>query len=517
MNGQDVNGNCLNGVCLNNVCSSPKQLGQVCKPGECGNGLQCSQGFCQKTGIKTGNEGAFCIPSGSPGCTIPLRCNDDNNTCVSGTQGFKDSCNNTDTFCISGLQCTRKECLFPTPPENCTVTQKCTTGYNCSSNKCLGGTGSMCSIDSQCSGNNCQKQNLSILTWEGGLTTTNDNVTVSTLPGWKPFTNLPPQVMFDRIVATTNGTSDTLWGLNTSDTVGGGGLYLLTNPSNGTWSKTSTANNQEVRFDCSERQSISGKFLTIATDRKDIYILIETDINEQQPTWDIKRVELNADHSINLVSVAGLDSPKADNIGEENNLIIKDITDFDINTDGDVVLIGNIPFSNPDFSLGINQIYVKRTDSMNFSLAKDSRSPDQFQTDIKFQLVRYYFLGSRIVNGQAIDNSMNIGYVERQPASDGDSGQDSESLMFLGAVESVIYPQDYLTNNYTIPDVAMGDFTSISSSDVWMNAIRLDNTNTSYLEIRGGSQYMIPGYNGPNSRLFVTLNNIYTQADGLCV
>ena len=70
---------------------------------------------------------------------------------------------------------------------------------------------------------------------------------VSKLPGWIPYTTLPHLVTFDKLIATTSNENDQLWGLSPSDFTGGGGLYLLTDPSTGTWSMTSAANTQDIK------------------------------------------------------------------------------------------------------------------------------------------------------------------------------------------------------------------------------------------------------------------------------
>nr|QBK90985.1 MAG: transmembrane protein [Pithovirus LCPAC201] len=498
--GKDINDNCLSGLCLNSICQPLKNLGQSCLTGQCQEGLTCSLGFCQITGINTSQEGAFCVPGGEPGCQVLLSCSVDTNTCVGGTEPLGGSCNGSDTFCQEGLICLNDVCSYPVPPGDCSTSQSCSNGYTCSNNKCLGQSGAICSVGSQCLSGSCSKNQLAIFKW--------NNQPVSTLVGigWSKVVDLPGGITFSRFVATTSGSMDTFWGLDFSDQPGQGGLYLLSNPTRGSWIKTISGTTQNISFDGQIQTTRTETILTISTDQSQIFALIKittTSVNTQSQVanvtmeWAIKRVELDVSNSANLISIPNFDPPRTIN----NDLI--EIIDFDINIVGDVVLIGST-----NLGQNSNQIYSK---GMGVNFFSQVSIPSSIQ---KIALVRFYFLAPNPNSaklGVVIDNSINIGYVTNTDSL-------KQQLLFTGTLIGNIYPSNSRTVDYDIIDVSIGQMDSISTSNIWLSVIGKDNpvTETSYLEVLEGKDFQIPGYIGMNSLLYTSPNFTYTQSEGIC-
>lgn len=488
----DVNENCLSGLCLNSVCKPLRTIGQSCQTGQCKEGLHCSLGFCQMVGTNTNQEGAYCASSGNPGCQTLLSCL--NNICVGGEEPLGGECNENGVLCQEGLICLNDVCSYPIPPGDCSRSQVCSNGYVCSNNTCLGQSGAICSINAQCLSGSCSKDRLAIFRW------IDQPLSVAVGIGWSKVVDLPTNITFSRFIATTSGTTDTFWGLDFSDQPAEGGLYLLSNPSRGIWTKTVSGTTQSISFDGQTQTTRTETILTISTDQSNIFALVKiitSSAGSVTTEWAIKRVELDVGNSASLIIIPNLDPPRT----IDNDLV--EVIDFDINILGDIVLIGSTMISGMN-----NQIYSKKAEVSFFSQVP---IPSTIQ---KLSIVRFYFLTPNLNSeklGVTIDNSTNIGYV----TDDNSLGQ---RLLFTGALVGDIYPSNSNSVDYDIIDVSIGQMDSITTSNIWLSVIGKDNpvTDTSYLEVLAGNGFQLPGYIGMNSLLYTTSNFTYTQSEGIC-
>ena len=495
----DINENCLSGLCLNNVCQPLKTLGQSCLTGQCKENLHCSLGFCQMVGTNTSQEGAFCFPGGEPGCQVPLSCST-TNTCIGGSEPLGGECGENDAFCQEGLICLNDVCSYPIPPGDCTRSQVCSNGYACSNNSCLGRAGTICAVNTQCLSGSCSKDKLAIFRW------IDQPVSVAVGIGWSKVVDLPTDITFSKFVATTSGTTDTFWGLDFSNQPAEGGLYFLSNPSRGIWTKTISGTSQNVSFDGQTQTTRTETILTISTDQSEIFALVKivtTSVNTQSQDqnitteWEIKRVMLDISNSASLMTIPTLNPPRTPN----NDLV--EIVDFDVNILGDVVLIGSQMIGGMN-----NQIYRKNIGVNFFSQVP---IPSTIQ---RLSIVRFYFLAPNQNSeklGVMIDNSTNIGYVTNDDSL-------KQQLLFTGALVGDIYPTGSNSIDYDIVDVSIGQMDAVTTSNIWLSVIGKDNpiTDTSYLEVLEGKNFQIPGYIGANSLLYTTSNFTYTQSEGIC-
>lgn len=167
---------CLSSVCSAGRCTSGKPAGQACsRNSECVTGTTCSIGYCQTTGVVTGERGAACNPDGSPTCNSGLACI--GGICIPVTQGVGEACDTSLATCIPPLLClngeTRAtcggmesncECSYPYSdesgvyrpnPNSCEQTGLCTSGYTCQGGRCLGIAGMACTFQPECA-NSCR-------------------------------------------------------------------------------------------------------------------------------------------------------------------------------------------------------------------------------------------------------------------------------------------------------------------------------------------------------------------------
>jgi hypothetical protein len=176
----DCVGQCINGFCSGGLPEGSACLSQICEPG-----LYCDPfGFCQPTGVITGEQNAFCIINGQPSCNPGLRCVSNLCTSTFGTLGS----NCLTEFCNDPLKCTQ----IPQPGtgettnlEVCTFVDDnvclttCPPNFACTSvgsiKKCLGSTGQACISNSNCSSGNCTSL-AGLLQWAGITGATWNNV-----------------------------------------------------------------------------------------------------------------------------------------------------------------------------------------------------------------------------------------------------------------------------------------------------------------------------------------------------
>ncbi len=173
---------CLSSLCDLGKCTAGRAAGQPCKQtSECVTGTYCSVGYCQPIGIATGQSGSSCASGSSPGCDTGLSCV--NGMCIPVSQGLGEVCDTEVFTCISPLVCldssnlsqcttlsTDCNCNYPysnesgiprPDPNTCTTTIDCTTGFTCSSGRCVGITGNACTFTPECS--------TSCLSGQGGI------------------------------------------------------------------------------------------------------------------------------------------------------------------------------------------------------------------------------------------------------------------------------------------------------------------------------------------------------------
>ncbi len=310
---------------------------------------------------------------------------------------------------------------------------------------------------------------------------------------------------------------------------------MLTDATSGTWSRTLPATSQQgpiVDMALGTQTTITRSILTIATDRTNIYALVEETsltipssgmMNGEttSQSWGIHRVQLLQDGSANLVTLPNLNPPLF------NGQPLVNIIDLDYNTEQDVVVVANTTLEQDTDS---NQLYSLKAGNANFNQIPISSFEAGNQTippPSAFSLVRFYFLesGNGTSNGSdnvsliaSVDNSINTAYV---PAADS-NGQPSftmgQQVRFTGSLEGAFFPKVGFERRFHIPDLAVGEFSNVGSSNLWLNVLGIDNplTDTSYQVVFAGSEFPMPGYNDTTSRLYVTSNNTYTMASGIC-
>lgn len=491
--------NCLpSDVCVNNVCVARKVQGEACTIGQCASNLVCSfgdctdqQGYCQAVGVDSCTLGAACTTNGTPGCDQGLFCNADTGMCELGGSGFGGSCNDTTEFCVSGLFCQDEICVFQDPPSDCSGGQGCPAGLTCLDGQCVSNQGQMCEINSNCLSGSCNSGLSNIYTWNS-----------STLR-WDLYSNNPnPAVRFKRIAATTSISNDILWGLEFSSAIGQGGLWKLIDAKTGRWVKTSncTTRTTSVDTDSSTKTTNIRTIISIASDRRNIYALMETntvvlDLTNNQPTetvdWSVYKVGLNSACQATFSPVSGANPPQV-----EDDTIVN-ILDFDVNTSGDILVVGTTDMAE----IGTNAIYSMAQADDSFSLIPITDAPD------KIGQARFYYStdGS---GSESITNSINTGYVSFDNPND-------ELLQFTGNLANLTLPFDG-RNDYTVLDFSFRDYSTLTDLETWMIAPDPSSLNTGYYQIVGRSQFNIPGYVGRRSLVYITNNRVYSQSSGVC-
>jgi hypothetical protein len=500
-----LKGDCLSSdVCINNICVARKTEGESCNVGQCDANLFCSigdcsnhKGFCQVKGVETCTIGASCATDTQPGCNQGLFCNTDTGLCEIGGSGLGDSCNTTTEFCINGLFCKDEICVFQDPPNDCSGGQGCPTGLSCMDGQCVVNKGDMCEINSNCLSTSCNSGLSNIYTWNVGILQ------------WELYSSNPnPGAQFKRIVATTSITNDILWGLDFSTSVGKGGLWKLIDAKNGRWVKTSNCTTRTVMVDSPNSTQITTlrTIISIATDRRNIYALIETNttilnLNNNQPRemidWSVFKVGLNSACQATFTAVSGADPPQ---VGGD---IIVNIIDFDVNMAGDILVVGTLDIiDSANTSPADNAIYSLPQGDESFALVSIKDPPDRIGK------ARFYF-SPDATDSERIINSNNIGYVSFDDPND-------ELLQFTGTLANLSLPFDG-RNNYTILDFSIRDYSTLTDIETWMIAPDPSSLNTGYYQILGRSQFNIPGYVGRESLIYVTNNRIYSQSSGVCI
>jgi hypothetical protein len=178
---------------------------------------------------------------------------------------------------------------------------------------------------------------------------------------------------------------------------------------------------------------------------------------------------------------------------------IINIVDFDVNTGGDILVVGNTSTATDT-----NAMYSLAKGATLFNLVPVDPQPN------KIQEARFYYT-SNASQSATIVNANNVGYVSAD-----DPG--NELLQFTGFISGVTYPIGG-TDNYTILDFSIKDYTDVvSASDVeaWLIAPNPSSQNTGYYQILAGAQFNIPGYVGGRSLVYVTDTTTYTQSSGSC-
>ena len=498
---------CLNeAVCITGICKMRKQAGEPCVMGECANNLVCSSGdctngqsYCQPSNISSCEVGATCNPDGMPGCNSGLMCDTNNLTCQTGTVGFNGACDDDSSFCISGLVCNDNgSCVFQQPPNDCSGNQGCPGGQTCSNGSCIVNTGDMCANDNNCISNTCNEATSAIYVWN-----------VDTL-NWNHYVNNPSNgVQFERITATSSLTNDILWGLDFSTNPTQGGLYKLINVRTGTWIKTYDGTTRKVSANVmnNRQTTTTSTIYSIATDRSNIYALVLTTIEVEDLTdsdnnttteqWGVFTIGINDSNSATFTSVPGANPPM---VG--SNLIIN-ITDFDVNSEGDILLVGNTDSSNTS-----NTVYSKGSDANSFTEVPIDNRPNSFKQ------VRFYYVNN-VSNRITLNNTQDVAYVS------GDE-MGNELLRFNGPISSISFPING-KNNYNIIDFSISDIVNFDSSflvgnidSIWMIATNPNSNSTGFYQIETGTQFSIPGYVGTQSLVLATNNQTYSQSTGVC-
>lgn len=137
---------CITGYsCVQGICVVVANLGQKCLEGQCNTGLHCSNGYCQPTGIDTGQKGAYCGDNnGNPICDTTLTCV--KNSCQNATQILSQVCDAT-KICIPPYDCISGACQEQVP---CLVTGNCLNNSTCISGVCRGLSGQQCNSSNVC-------------------------------------------------------------------------------------------------------------------------------------------------------------------------------------------------------------------------------------------------------------------------------------------------------------------------------------------------------------------------------
>ena len=168
----DCIADCINGVCGGGLAEGSSCISQLCAPG-----LYCDpRGFCQQTGIITGQQNAFCTITNSPGCDTGLNCVD--NRCANAFGILASNCRgqicNQPLICtvvppIPGSGTTRntEACLFL---DNNLCINNCPGNFVCTTQgivkKCLGERGQACIANNNCIHNVCSTMS-GLLHWTG--------------------------------------------------------------------------------------------------------------------------------------------------------------------------------------------------------------------------------------------------------------------------------------------------------------------------------------------------------------
>lgn len=501
------NNDCLsNAYCSVGVCQPLKSIGEECLNGQCQNNLICGSGdcskgksYCQQIHIGTCNVGAFCTIDDKPGCNNGLMCDTSSNTCQPGSVGFMGFCNDDTNFCISGLFCSNDGvCIFQQPPNDCSGNQGCPDGQTCANGQCLVNTGDMCKIDNNCISTTCNNGLSNIYIWDA------DELK------WNNYTNNPgPGIQFKRITATTSINNDTLWGLDFSIQPTMGGLWKLINPSNGHWIKTFDGTTRTVTTDVDNnaRTTSFNTIWSIASDRKNIYALMRitsTTIDTLNGSvindtidWGIFKIGLNSSNQAVFIPVVNANPPQYGG----NDIL--NITDFDVNTNGDILVVGNTVDSSIS-DIDENNIYSLSAGGTSFSEVPVSNPPDMYKQ------ARFYYINN--IETIDIDNCNNVAYV-----SGDDPGDDL--LQFTGILGSLNYPTGG-KNNYNIIDYSIPDSEILiplsNINNLWLIAPDPSSQNTGYYQIANGNQFNIPGYVGGKSNILAIDNRVYSQSNGVC-
>ena len=205
---------CLKVVGLNeSICAKQSSLGQPCGLGQCETGLICSNGFCQKEGLTTGQRNSFCSldPSDEgPFCDPEFGCVEidvlgiSENRCLLRTQEFTESCGNAN-LCKNSLTChqTLNICVVPTPFNDCSQTD-CPNGFICTTNSdkhnksvCQAQENQVCKVDVNCLSGKCSQM--------GTFIYKDENETENqTTPIWELDDNTIPN-FFDRFEVGNQG------------------------------------------------------------------------------------------------------------------------------------------------------------------------------------------------------------------------------------------------------------------------------------------------------------------------
>lgn len=505
--GCSSNLDCLsNAACINGLCTVRKQLGEVCLPGQCGVNLNCSGGdctngimYCQPPNINSCELGAVCLVDGSPSCDSGLNCvsSGNNFTCQIGNEGWAAPCD-ADSPCITGLYCDGNlGCIFQQPPNDCSGNQGCPAGQTCSiGGECTVNTGSMCTVDDNCTNGTCNQGMSSIYIWD-----------VGTLQ-WKIYANTPrPGVQFKRISATTSLNSDRLWGLEYSSQPGKGGLWRLVNARTGTWVKVRNCTTKRVTVLNNIQTTTVETIISIASDLRNIYVLVQTtvttDTNSNSTSWGIYKVGVTSTGSM-LTPVSNATPPQFDGMD------IVNIVDFDVNAGEDILVVGGI-----DMNVDQNTVYSLADGETSFIEVDIMDRPDSIQQ------ARFYYVDPSITTQiqqqlgltTPIVNAADIAYVS------GDS-VNNQLLQFTGPLSNQSEYPIGGPDNYQIIDFSLSNFNdsgSFSNIDsLWIVAPNPSSLNTGFYQILQGTQYSIPGYVGQQSLLLATDNATYCQSSGVC-
>lgn len=162
----DTNEQCTTNNCTDNVCGLMFN-GFPCTTNSDCESNSCSLGFCQASGITTGEVNAMCYSDGcqisdvlGASCNTGLQCDCDTHTCLQEV-GFMESCspgvnvcNNTECLDSSGDPCVSGDCScsynFENPNEGV-----CTSLYQANGSSCLGDTLAPCFNNDNCVSDTC--------------------------------------------------------------------------------------------------------------------------------------------------------------------------------------------------------------------------------------------------------------------------------------------------------------------------------------------------------------------------
>lgn len=144
------NNECLSNVCISGLCATGAPAGSPCPSNSsCGDGLYCSSGYCQPTGIVTGGSGSYCQFSG---CGSGFTCI--GGVCGATSLGLGFPCNSSN-LCSNSLSC-NNVCTYHYPDAN---TCPCTSQYTCGGGVCQAPLSLPCRLNSHCSAGSCTQSN----------------------------------------------------------------------------------------------------------------------------------------------------------------------------------------------------------------------------------------------------------------------------------------------------------------------------------------------------------------------